>query len=116
MQHNESTLELDTVTQDYLDTYNWYGTLMAIAFHLPEGAEKDRIEMAIAALKPELTIEEAIQEWGLPKVIKSMIYCAEATGHKIKCPPKVQEILNKNPYLAPTEDIAKSSDTAKVEN
>lgn len=97
---NPTNLKLDTLTQDYLDTYNWYGTLMAIALCLPEGTEKDKIEMAIAALKPEPSIEEAIQEWGLEFVIKSMLYCAEVTGHKIKCPSEVQEILNGHPFEA----------------
>jgi hypothetical protein len=87
------TLELDTVTQDYLDTYNWYGTLMAIALALPQGAEKEKIEQAIAVLKPKPSIEQVIQEWGLASVIVSMVECARITRHKIECPLEVQEIL-----------------------
>jgi replication fork clamp-binding protein CrfC len=84
-----SKKELHAITQDFIDELGWLGTLREISVVVKD----NRIEKAIAILKSEMNMEQAITSYGLEAIIDSLLINAEAKNTSKPCPQAVIDKL-----------------------
>ena len=106
----QDSLELDTITQNWLDTYSWYGTLSAIAINL-DNPNKQIIEEGIALLENDLTVKQTLQNWQLKQILRSLLTNASASD-RVKCAEDVERILQQliTDGFFPEEEVDSSDD------
>lgn len=105
-------LELDAITQNWLDSYSWYGTLSAIAINL-NNSDKEVIEEAIALLENDLAVKQTLQNWQLKEILRSLFTNANASSsNRAKCNESVRLVLQKlvNGDSFPEEEVDNSGD------
>lgn len=91
---NNSQTELQMIAQEFIDDVNWYGTLREIQKIVPAHTDIGRIiSQAIAFVEPQLTIEEAIANYGLKNFMAALLEIAQATSTSKPCPEEVKYLL-----------------------
>lgn len=69
---NTNQENLNNIVFESIEDSGWYATLLQIRDELKDSEEKALIEKAIAALKPEKTIADAVRIHGLKEVLRSL--------------------------------------------
>ncbi|MDJ0591268.1 MAG: hypothetical protein QNJ72_14935 [Pleurocapsa sp. MO_226.B13] len=91
--------ELDILTQDYIDLVGWRGTLIEIYFCIepqsPNTESAIALYDAINSIEPDLSLKEAIAEYGLEEIFKSLLKNSQAEMTSRPCPEEVRRLLRK---------------------